>query len=87
MEEIDEADTHQAQVGQRTAANQLVADQAEVLELVEAPPLGKCPETAPHGRAEVEVAVVDEARRSGKDAEMRLAVGLDQLVHGDRSKR
>ncbi|MNF57190.1 hypothetical protein D3C84_387070 [compost metagenome] len=87
MEKVDEADAHQAQVGQGAAADQFVADQAEVLELVEAPPLGKRPESTPHGRTEVEVTVIDEARRAGKYAVVRLAVSLDQLVHADRSWR
>ncbi|MCY1554216.1 hypothetical protein D9M68_907740 [compost metagenome] len=86
MEEIDEADAHQAQVGQGAAADQLVAEQAEVLELVEAPPLGQRTQAPPHGRAEIEVAVIDEARRRVEDAVTRLAVGLDQLVHADRSR-
>src|SRR5690606_18920345 len=81
MKQIDETDSHQAQVGQRTAANQLVADQPEILELVETAPFGQCAQTTAHRRAEVEVPVIDVFRRSLEEAVMRLAIGLNQSLH------
>src|SRR3989338_10129141 len=81
MEQVDEADTGQAQVGQGAAAYQLIADQAEILELVEGPALVPGAEAPAHGRAEIEIAVIDGAGGGRKKAVVRLAVGLNQLVH------
>ena len=81
MKQVDEADAGQAQVGQCTAADQLIADYSEVLKLMKAPPFGQRPQASPHGRAEVKIAVIDLPGRSGKDAVMRLAVGLNQSIH------
>ena len=81
MEEIDKADTGQAQIGQGATANQRFTDQTEVLKLVKPPPFRQTPQRTPHGRTEVEITVIDVRRRSDKLAVMGLAIGLDQLVH------
>ena len=82
LEQVDEAHPQQAEIGQRTTTDQLVADQPEILELMETPPACQGAQTPPHGTTQVVIAVVDLRGRHIEHPQTRLAIGLDQRLHG-----
>src|SRR5690606_15900351 len=82
MKQIDKTHAQQAEIGQGAAANQLITDQTEILKLMKAPPFSQGAQLAPHGRAKIKVTVIDQPWRARKDAVVRLAVGLNQSIHG-----
>src|SRR5690606_17210138 len=85
--EVDKPRADKAQVGYCATADRLFADQPEIRELVKAPPAGQRTQASPHGRAQVEITVIDQARTLGKNADAGLPVGLYQALHGIRSFR